>query len=163
MSAGDSEDTHFPPPRGSQAPSQRGQARPEDGGQLPGRGAAVTALAGARVAAAAERRGAVGIPHAHGRRGAPAGGKKGQVLILAGGQLRTLGEHRQAAAAQGAPASGSPPGDKQTGNRDAQAGVTEQTVQIKMENQEEAGPSGSPGQEWRLGRAAGRGQGPSCP
>lgn len=34
--------------------------------------------------------------------------------------------------------------------------MTEQTVQIKMENQKEAGPPDSPGQEWRLDRAAGQ-------
>lgn len=56
------------------------------------------------------------------------------MLVLACGQLRTLGEHRQAAAAQRAPTSGSPPGEKQKGEGDAQTGVTEQTVQIKMEN-----------------------------
>lgn len=132
-------------------------------GQLPGCGAAVTALAGARVAAAAERRGAVGIPHAHRWRGAPGGRKKRQVLVLAGGQLRTLGKHRQAAAAQRAPTSGSPPGQKQKGEGDAQTGVTEQTAQIKMENQKEFSPLGSPGQQWRLGRAVGPGWGPMCP
>lgn len=85
------------------------------------------------------------------------------MLVLAGGQLRTLGEHRQAAAAQRAPTSGSPPGREAEGRGDAQTGVTEQTVQIKMENQKEAGPPGSPGQERTLGRAAGRGRGPTCP
>lgn len=34
--------------------------------------------------------------------------------------------------------------------------MTEQTVQIKMENQKEAGLPDSPGQEWRLDRAAGQ-------
>lgn len=131
-----------------------GPGRAGGGGQLPGRGAAVAALAGARVAAAAERGGAVGVPHAHRRRGAPGGGKKRQVLALAGGQLRTLGEHRQAAAAQRAPTSGSPPGGKQKGEAGTQTGVTEQIALIKMENQKEASPPGSPKQEWRLGRGA---------
>ena len=134
-------------------------------GWLPGCGAAVTALAGARVAAAAERRGTVGIPHTHGWRGAPGGREKRQVLVLAGGQLRTLGEHRQAAAAQRAPTLGSPPGKEGEGRvrGTEQTGVTEQTVQIKMENQEEAGPSGSPGQRRKLSRAMGQGWGPATP
>lgn len=110
-----------PAPQGTQAPRQLGRARLE-GRSLPGRGAAIAALAGARGAAAAERGGAVGVPHAHGGRGAPGGGKKGQVLVLAGGQLRTLGEHCQAAAAQSAPTSGSPPGEKQRRIGDAQTG-----------------------------------------
>lgn len=141
----------LPTPQGPQAPRQLGQARLE-GRWLPGRGAAVAALVGARGAAAAERGGAVGVPHAHGGRGAPGGGKKGQVLVLAGRQLWTLGEHCQATVAQSAPTSGSRPGEKQRGTGDAQTGVTEQTVQIKMENQKEAGPPDSPGQEWRLDR-----------
>lgn len=66
---------------------------------LPRGGAAVTALAGARVAAAAEGRGAVGVPHTHRWRRAPGGREKRQLLILAGGQLWALGEHCQAAAA----------------------------------------------------------------
>lgn len=46
--------------------------------------------------------------------------------------------------------------------------MTEQTVQIKMEKQKEAGPPDSPGQEWRLDRAqaaggGGIGEGGVCP
>lgn len=85
------------------------------------------------------------------------------MLVLACGQLRTLGEHCQAAAAQRAPTSGSPPGEKQNGEGDAQMGVTEQTVQIKMEDEEDHSSPGSPGQGWGLGRAAGQGWGPVCP
>lgn len=87
------------------------------------------------------------------------------MLVLDGGQLRTLGEHRQAAAAQRAPTLGSPPGREGEGRVGGteQTGVTEQTVQIKMENQEEAGPPGSPGQRWRLSRAMGQGWGPATP
>lgn len=87
------------------------------------------------------------------------------MLVLAGGQLRTLGEHRQAAAAQRAPTLGSPPGKEGEGRvrGTEQTGVTEQTVQIKMENQEEAGPSGSPGQRRKLSRAMGQGWGPATP
>lgn len=79
------------------------------------------------------------------------------MLVLAGGQLRALGKHRQAAAAQRAPAAGSwaGEGEKQRREGDAQTGVTEQTAQIKMENQVEAAPPGSPGQEWRLDGAEG--------
>lgn len=77
------------------------------------------------------------------------------MLVLAGGQLRALGKHRQAAAAQRAPAAGSRAGEGEKHRRegDAQTWVTEQTAQIKMENQVEAAPPGSPGQERRLGRA----------
>lgn len=84
------------------------------------------------------------------------------MLVLAGGQLGTVGKHCQAAAAQRAPTSGSPPREKQRGNGDAQTGVTEQTVQIKMETQKEIGPPGSPRQEWRLGRAEAKAGAPSA-
>lgn len=85
------------PSPGYHVPRQPGQAGRRS--CLPRCGAAVTALAGARVAAAAEGRGAVGVPHTHRWRGAPGGGEKRQLLILAGRQLRALGEHCQAAAA----------------------------------------------------------------
>lgn len=62
---------------------------------------------------------------------------------------------------KGPPLRGRHRGEKQRGEGDAQTGVTEQTAQIKMENQEQAGPPGSPGQEWRLGRAKGGGGVPS--
>lgn len=52
-------------------------------------------------------------------------------------------------------------GEKQ-GERDTQTGVTEQTVQIKMENQKKAGPPGSPGTRMGAGRAAGQGWGLIC-
>lgn len=57
------------------------------------------------------------------------------MLVLAGGQLRALGKHRQAAAAQRAPAAGSRAGEGEKHRRegDAQTWVTEQTAQIKME------------------------------
>lgn len=86
-----------PPSPGHQVPRQPGLAGRRS--RLPRCGAAVTALAGARVAAAAEGRGAVGVPHTHRWRSAPGGGEKRQLLILAGGQLRALGEHSQAATA----------------------------------------------------------------
>lgn len=66
---------------------QVGEARRPPRGALdwlPWGGAAVAALAGARVAAAAERRGAVGVPHAHGGRGAPGGRKKRLFLSRSG-------------------------------------------------------------------------------
>lgn len=53
---------------------------------------------------------------------------------------------------KGPPLWGHHQGKKQRGEGDTETGVTEQTVQIKMENQE-ASPPGSPGQEQRLGRA----------
>jgi hypothetical protein len=102
----------LPPPPDTRLPGSEAMGK----GWLPGCGAAVTALAGARVAAAAEGGGAVGIPH--GWRGAPGGGEKRQVLILAGGQLWALGEHCQAAAAQSAPTLGSPQGREAGGEED---------------------------------------------
>lgn len=87
----------FPPSPGHQVPRQPGQAGRKS--WLPRCGAAVTALAGARVAAAAEGGSAVGLPHTHRWRGAPGGGEKRQLLNLAGGQLWALGEHCQAATA----------------------------------------------------------------
>lgn len=87
----------FPPSPRHQVPRQPGLAGRRS--WLPRCGAAVTALAGARVAAAAEGRGAVGVPHTHRWRSAPGGGEKRQLLILAGGQLWALGEHCQATTA----------------------------------------------------------------
>lgn len=102
------------------------------------------------------RRGAVGIPHTHEvERCAWRQGEEAGAQFLAGGQLRTLGEHRQAAAAQGPPL-GSPPGESR-----GEGGGTEQTVQMKMENQD-AGPPGSQDRR-RLRRAVGHGWGPATP
>lgn len=87
----------LPPSPGHQVPRRPGLAGRRSG--LPRCGAAVAALAGARVAAAAEGRGAVGVPHTHRWRSTPGGGEKRQLLILAGGQLWALGEHCQATTA----------------------------------------------------------------
>ena len=137
------------------APKCTASRRPGTGEALPGRGAAVAALAGARVAAAAERGGAVGVPHAHWRRGAPGGREKRQVLVLAGGQLRTLGEHRQAAAAQRAPAAGSAPGREAEGR----GGRTDRGDRTDSANQD--GKPGAGRSSWlpRTGMEAGQGQG----
>lgn len=97
LEVGWSEHGAVSPSPGYHVPRQPSQAGRRS--WLPRCGAAVTALAGARVAAAAEGRGAVGVPHTHRWRGAPGGGEKRQLLILAGRQLWALGEHCQATAA----------------------------------------------------------------
>lgn len=113
LQVGWSEHGAVSPSPGYHVPRQPSQAGRRS--WLPRCGAAVTALAGARVAAAAEGSGAVGVPHTHRWRRAPGGGEKRQLLILAGRQLWALGEHCQAAAAQSAPASGSSQGRKAAG------------------------------------------------
>lgn len=82
------------------------------------------------------------------------------MLVLAGGQLRTVGEHCQAAAAQRAPAAGLPPREKQRETGCTDRG-TEQTVHIERENQKGAGPPGSPRRERRLGREEAKAGAPS--